>query len=118
MFRLSGVLLFGWVLSGIADNEGAWAGNWSKSNNQTKVPYEFIEIEGQIPLTRTYDLTPTKSDILLTDTGIYKYPNCEDSKKGNKHQYPYDRSSGVRSDTGWLWTFLFGCNFAYPFANS
>ena len=93
MFRLSGVLLFGWVLSGIADNEGAWAGNWSKSNNQTKVPYEFIEIEGQIPLTRTYDLTPTKSDILLTDTGIYKYPNCGDSIKNNKHLYPYDRRS-------------------------
>jgi len=93
MFRLFGLLLVGLVLAGIADNEGAWAGNWNKSNNQSKAPYEFIEIEGQIPLTRTYDLTPTKSDILLTDTGIYKYPNCVDSIKNNKHKYPYDRSS-------------------------
>ena len=93
MFRLFGLLLVGWVLSGIADTEGARAGNWNKTNKETKAPYEFIAIEGQIPLTRTYDLTPTKSDILLTDTGIYKYPNCEDSIKGNKHLYPYDRSS-------------------------
>ncbi len=93
MFRLFGSLLVGLVLAGIADIEGAWAGNWNKSNNETKAPYEFIEIEGQIPLTRTYDLTPTKSDILLTDTGIYKYPNCGDSIKNNKHLYPYERRS-------------------------
>jgi len=74
MFRLFGLSLVGLVLAGIADTEGAWAGNWNKSNNQTKAPYEFIEIEGQIPLTRTYDLTPTKSDILLTNVGSYEYP--------------------------------------------
>ena len=93
MFRLFGSLLVGLVLAGIADTKGAWAGNWNKSINETKAPYEFIEIDGQIPLSRTYDLTPTKSDILLTDTGIYKYPNCGDSIKNNKHLYPYDRRS-------------------------
>ena len=43
MFRLFGLFLAGLVLAGIADTEGAWAGNWNKSNNQTKAPYEFIE---------------------------------------------------------------------------
>jgi len=81
------------LLLSLAIPASAWAGNWNKSNKETNAPYAFIEIEGQIPLTRTYDLTPTKSDILLTDTGIYKYPNCEDSIKNNKHLYPYDRSS-------------------------
>ena len=90
MFRLFGLLLVGWVLSGIADTEGAWAGNWNKTNNETKAPYEFITIEGQIPLTRKYDLTPTKSDILLTDINTYEYPNCLDSIKNNKHKYPFD----------------------------
>ena len=95
MFRLFGLSLVGLMLAGIADTEGAWAGNWNKSNNQTKAPYEFIEVEGQIPLTRTYDLTPTKSDILLTNVGSYEYPNCKDSIKGNKHLYPYDIGSVV-----------------------
>tara|TARA_Y100001970_G_scaffold185348_1_gene225439 strand:- start:1457 stop:2932 length:1476 start_codon:yes stop_codon:yes gene_type:complete len=71
---------------GSTDTEGSWAG-------KTKAPYEFITIEGQIPLTRKYDLTPTKSDILLTDTRIYEYPHCEDSIKSNKRLYPYDPSS-------------------------
>ena len=84
MFRLFGLLLVGWVLSGIADTEGARAGNWNKSNKETKAPYEFIEIDGRIPLTREYDLIPTKSDILLTNTGSYEYPNCTSSIKGNK----------------------------------
>jgi hypothetical protein len=59
----------------------AWAGNWNKTNNETQAAYEFIKIEGQIPLTRKYDLMPTKSDILLTDTSTYEYPNCLDSIK-------------------------------------
>ena len=84
IFRLFGLLLVGLALSGIADTEGAWAGNWNKTNNETKASYEFITIEGQIPLTRKYDLTPTKSDILLTDINTYEYPNWLDSIKNNK----------------------------------
>ena len=51
IFWLFGMLLVEWVLSGVADNEGARAENWNTTNNETKVPYEFTEIDGRVPLT-------------------------------------------------------------------
>ena len=66
----------------------AWAKNWNVSNKESKSPYDFIYIDGQIPLTKKYELKPEKGDILLTDTERYFYRNCADSIKNNKSKYP------------------------------
>lgn len=51
--------------------------------------YDFIDFEGKIPLLQRYTLSPSKPDILLTDTSIFEYPNCDEEIQNNSHQYPF-----------------------------
>ncbi len=89
IFTLVGLML----LSPVANAAVKW-NNPSSSGN--KVPYKFIELEGQIPLEREHELFPTQSDVLLTNTDQFEYPNCIDSIKNNRKLYPYDLNSVVQ----------------------
>lgn len=59
-----------------------------ESISSKKKHYDFIDFEGEIPLLQKYTLSPSKPDILLTDTSIFEYPNCKISIQNNSHKYP------------------------------
>ena len=87
MRKLASISMAFILVSPVADAAVKWNDPSSSGN---KVPYKFIELEGQIPLEREYELFPTNSDVLLTDTHQFEYPNCIESIKNNRKLYPYD----------------------------
>ena len=95
-FGLSFVCLF---VSALFASSNVLAGNWNSSSGASgiehgnKSSYQIIEFKGQIPLMQRHSLSPTQSDLLITNTKKFDYPNCSGSIKNNYRKYPFDFST-------------------------
>ena len=95
-FGLSFVCLF---VSALFASSNVLAGNWNSSSGASgiehgnKSSYQIIEFKGQIPLMQRHSLSPTQSDLLITNTKKFDYPNCIGSIKNNYRKYPFDFST-------------------------
>ena len=95
-FGLSFVCLF---VSALFASSNVLAGNWNSSSGASgiehgnKSSYQIIEFKGQIPLMQRHSLSPNQSDLLITNTKKFDYPNCSGSIKNNYRKYPFDFST-------------------------